>query len=271
MITSKELQYVSSWANKVPMPGEEYAAEVMKEMKDCVEIFYEKYKSKEYNLILSNSEEITFEILENNLCHLLGIDFSNLSNEYFSKYRKKVFNTTTNLSSYELLNLILEYSDKVVEKDNDPNCREKVVNYYKSRIKCEIFKKLCDFSKFNYAVADDATETVKQKHLFIPSNEPVCPYFSMTIGKKMNNEYYVASLLAQNDPINFFNKKEVAIPTQILISDEEKLVKLKATSEEKRNLLQMYKNLITQYNLPNKMNIMADYEEMLSDVYDKKI
>ena len=39
MITSKELQYVNSWTKKTPMPGVEYSAKVMEEMKTCYELF----------------------------------------------------------------------------------------------------------------------------------------------------------------------------------------------------------------------------------------
>lgn len=263
MITSKELQYVASWANKVPMPGEEYSKKVIKEIKDCVQIFIEKYKDKEYNLILSNSEEITFEILESNLCHMMGIDYTNIKGAYFDNYRKEIFNTSASLTSYELLTLILEYADKVVENDNNPKCPEKIINYYKSGIKCEIFKKLSDFSKFNFGVLNDEPG---QKHLFLPSNEPVCPYFMMGIKPNDEGKYFVFGLIAPEDPKSFFNNKEVVIPTQILVSDCEKLVKTKATAQEKINLLSMYKNIINLYNIPNNINIYSDYEELLFSI-----
>ena len=49
------------------------------------------------NFIFSNGEEITFEILSKNLCHMLGIDYSNIKSSYFDKYRKDVCNA---LNSY---------------------------------------------------------------------------------------------------------------------------------------------------------------------------
>ena len=109
MITQKELQFVELWASKIPMPGIEYSREVMNEIKKSYETYNELYKDKEYNFIFSNGEEINFEILTKNLCHMLGIDYQNIKNECFSDYRLNVLKTnSSNLSSYELLELLIE-------------------------------------------------------------------------------------------------------------------------------------------------------------------
>ena len=85
--------------------------------------------------------------------HMLGIDYQNIKNECFSDYRLNVLKTnSSNLSSYELLELLIENSEKVIEHDNNINNKLKAINYYKSGIKCQIFKKLSDFEKFNFAV-----------------------------------------------------------------------------------------------------------------------
>lgn len=42
MITNKELHYVDSWANKIPMPGVEYSIKVLNSIKDCLETWKEK-------------------------------------------------------------------------------------------------------------------------------------------------------------------------------------------------------------------------------------
>ena len=105
--------------------------------------------------------------------------------------------------------------------------------------------------------------------LFIPSNELVTPYFLMRI-KQSDEEaikgiYYVNSLVAPQNYINFFDNQEVIIPTQILISDNNNLKKINATADEKLRLLSLYKNIINQFSLPNKMNISGDYEVMLNE------
>ena len=150
----------------------------------------------------------------------------------------------------------------------------KILNYYKSQIKCNIFKKLSDFEKFNFAAInynpqDNRYDYDKQKLLFIPSNESVCPYFVM--GIKMSEyekiqKYIVNTLMALQEPKRFFENQEVIIPTQILVSDNNELRKLNATAEEKIQLLTMYKNIINTYNIPNKLNISGDYEAMLNQM-----
>ena len=250
MITSKELGYVDTWASKTPMPGIEYSKKVINDMKECYEIFKEKYQNKEYSLIFSNGEEIDFEILASNLCHMLGIDYQNIKNNYFEQYRKEVLGfESISFTSINLLEAIFEYSDKVVELDNDVSNRAKVINYYKSQIKCNIFKKLSDFEKFdfaaiNYDAKDGKFEYDKQKLLFIPSNEALCPYFMM--GIRMNNDtekYIVSTLMApkKEESKKYFYNQEVIIPTQILVSDNNCLSKNIATASDKIKLLTMYK------------------------------
>jgi len=265
MITSKELQYVDSWANKIPMPGVEYSKEVLEEIKKCYEIFKQKYQDKEYNIIFSNQEEIKMQILDKNLCHMLGIDYSNIKGPFFKGARKKLFNVNTdNFTSFDLLEMILENADKIAENDNDHTVKEKFISYYKSSIKCEIFNKLSDFDKFNFGAINDGIF----KLLFMQSNEPVCPYFMMGIKPDEDDEtrYIVSTLLAPSNPINNFKDKEVIIPTQIIVNNNEEFKKIKATPAEKIKLLTMYKNIVNMYRIPYNININGDYEAMLGDL-----
>ena len=269
MISKKELQYVDAWANKTPMPGVDYSLNVLKEIKKCYELFKEKYSGKEYSFILSNSKELDFVILERNLCHMFGINNDNLNNEYCKDFRKELFGTVDILSSYEFLIAILENMEKVASLDNDPNNNIKIINYYKSAVKCAIFNKFSDFSKFNFGMIN---ETDDQKFLFVPSNEYLTPYFLMGIVKddKFKN-YVVNTLLAPTDSKQFFDNKEVVIPTQIIISNDDILTKLVATPEEKIQLLTMYSNIKNMYDIPNMINIYGDYESMLNELSNKKV
>lgn len=276
IITSKELDYVNMWASKIPMPGEEYSRQVVEQMKECYEIYKQIYRNKEYSLIFSNGEEINFEIMKSNLCHMLGIDYQNIKGEYFDNYRGDILQLTScTFSSFDLLEAILEHADKVIELDNDPLNKAKILNYYKSQIKCIIFKKLSDFKKFDFAAINSdqkEPETIKQKLLFVPSNEAVCPYFFMGI-RIANPEveiefqkYIVNTLMApKEDQVkSFFENQEVIIPTQILVSDNEKFIKNIATADDKIRLLTMYKAIINEYGIPNKLNISGDYEALLN-------
>ena len=279
LITQKEMQYVDAWANRIPMPGLEYSRLVMEDMKKCYQKYVEKCQNKEYTFLFSNGEEINFEILSANLCHMLGIDYSNIKSDYFLDYRSSVLKMDTqNFSSFELLETILEHSEKIIELDNDPSYRIKLLNYYKSQIKCNIFNKLSNFENFdfaaiNYDPKDGKFAYENQKLLFVPSNEILFPYFMM--GIKLSNpeetniylrKYIVSTLLAPQNPKEYLDGHEVIIPTQLLISDNYDLKKLNATASEKIKLLTMYKNIVNEFRIPNKLNISADYEAMLNDI-----
>ena len=269
MLTIKELQYVDSWASKIPMPGVEYSLEVLKEMEKCYKIYLEKYRNKEYNILFSNSDEIDLVIQEKNLCHMLGVDFSNIRNDYFTDFRLEAFgNSSSVFTSFDLLELIFENMEKVAELDNDPTNKAKAINYYKSSIKCDIFKKLSDFSNFNFISVNSKNENVK--NLVIPSYEALTPYFMMGIilstNLEDNGKYVVNTLIAPTNPKEYFDGNEASIPTQMLITDNAKLSKIKATPEEKIKLLTIYSNIVNKYNITNMMNIYGDYENQLNEM-----
>ena len=74
MISKKELSYVNAWPNRTPYPGDEYAGEVLEQLKECLELFEQEYLNQVYNVSFTNNEEIEFQILDNKLCHILGVD-----------------------------------------------------------------------------------------------------------------------------------------------------------------------------------------------------
>ena len=83
MITLRELEYVNGWARKVPYPGIEYAEKTAEKLVNAYEDFNNLYKDKKYDIITSSGEQILFEILDKNLCHMLGVDYKNLTDSYF--------------------------------------------------------------------------------------------------------------------------------------------------------------------------------------------
>lgn len=279
MITNKELGYVSSWANRAPYPGIDYANSVSKRLKEAFNIYNELYSGKEYDIVLSNGEEVLFEILSINLCHMLGIDYKNLSGEYFESFRKKVLPEYTG-GSYNLLKSIIDNIDSVLQYDYESG--GKILNYYRIMIKCAIFDKMSDFSKFNFGVINfDKNKYVESsgnnyngksnKLLYVQSNEVVAPYFFMGIlpSSSVENDdigltkYAVETLIAPSNIKDFFNGQEVTIPTQILVNTDTSMNKFEATPEEKIALLNQYKSIINAYGLKNNINIQSDYESML--------
>ena len=278
MISSKELKYVDSWARNIPMPGYEYSMDVLKEIERCYNLFQEKYKDKEYSMIFSNSDEIELEILSKNLCHLLGIDYKNIRDPYFDYYREKVFGTSTSdFTSYDLVEMILKNMEKVAQMDNDNSNKAKAINYYKSAIKCSIFNTLSNFEKFNFAAINYVGDKPdinydEQKCFFVPSNEALVPYFMMIIRKdnsESSGKYVPTSLLAPVNPIEYFDDQEVIIPTQILVNNNDNLSKIAATPEEKIQLITMYESIIHRYGISNRLNIYGDYLATLNDSKNK--
>lgn len=280
MITARELNFVSSWVSRIPYPGIDYSEKAAEKLINAFSEFNEFYSNKEYDIILSNGEQILFQILNMNLCHMLGIDYKNLTSEYFEDFREKILkiNPYTNIRSYELLKVIIDNIEEILKYDYDNG--GKVLNYYRIMIKCSIFEKLSDFSRFNFGVINfnkDKYNEINgtnfsgksQKLLYVQSNETVAPYFMMGIlpteesNEQNQQKYAVETLIAPTNVSNFFNNQEVVIPTQILITTEEKMDKIEATPNEKIALLNQYKSIINQYKLPNRLNIYGDYESML--------
>ena len=279
MITSKELRYVNLWANKVPMPGIDYSIKVLKEIEMCYKLYNDKCRDKEYSIIFSNSDEVDFEIKNKNLCHLLGIDYKNIKGSYFDDYRREAFDGQSDMSSFELIELIIDNMDAVALLDNDKNNKAKAINYYKASIKCAIFNKLCNFDKINFGAINfngDKTgfDYNKQKILFIPSNEAIVPYFMMIIREDAadyDGKYIAASLIAPENPLYYFKNQEVIIPTQILVSDNSNLSKVVAAPEDKIRLLTMYSDIINKYRIQNNINIYGDYLSILNELSNSKV
>lgn len=289
MITKKELGYVTSWATKVPYPGMDYATKTMELLNTAFENYNKYYNDKTYDIILSNAEQLEFEILSKNLCHMLGVDYKNLSCDYFRSFREDVLGVYSNIRSYDLLKSIIDHINDVLKYDYDNG--GKALNYYRIMIKCAIFDKLSDFSRFNFGVINFNKDLYEEKasskyngntekFLYIQSNEAASPYFMMGIlredinlpeeEKTEESKYIVETLMAPTNIDIFFDGQEVVIPTQILVTTPDKMEKMEATPEEKIALLNQYRSIIHEYNIPNKLNIYGDYESMLTENSKKR-
>jgi len=281
MITTRELNYVSSWATRVPYPGMEYAEMATDKLFEAVNNYEKFYANKEYDIILSNGEQISFEILNKNLCHMLGIDYKNLTSDYFESFREEKLGITGPIKSFDLLKILLEKAEEILKYDYDNG--GKILNYYRIMVKCAIFEKLSDFSRFNFGVINFDKDIYlassgsnylgnSNKILYVQSNEAAAPYFMMGIlpdnqkgiVESINAKYAVETLIAPTNDRDFFANQEVVIPTQILINTEDSMSKVEATADEKLALLNQYKSIIKNYGLRNNLNIYGDYESMLA-------
>lgn len=288
MISKKELGYVNLWSNRVPYPGREYCEQAMDKLEQGLLLYEAKYANIKYNITFSNQNEIEFEIKQKNINHMLGIDYKNLTSDYFKNFRSDILSCDPeiSISSYDLLKLIIDNKNKVL--DYDENNSSKAINYYKISIKADIFSKLADLSKFNYGCINfdknkflkinpqDKFSSNSTIFLYTESDETVSPYFLMGLKKDElviktletdeeeiddveDNNYIVETLIAPEHVYKFFDQQQVVIPTQILTDINGKLNKIVATSEEKIKLLKEYKYIISQYNLPNMLDIYGDY------------
>lgn len=301
MITRKELEYVGQWARRVPYPGDTYAEETMEKLKIAEKLFKTIYDNNTYNITFSNNDEIELEIQARNLAHILGIDFKNLSNEYVKPYITKLLDLEPQdaINSYTILQRIIENSDKVINFDKSQD-NIKIMNYYKTSVKCDIFQKLGNLTSFNYGCINfDRNEFEKNvsinfrpnstKYLYIASDEPIVPYFLIGIlphtpitfeETSEKNEYdfteyerrtyVIETSIAPENIKPFFQNQEVIIPTQILKDSNKNLEKITPTPAQKKALLKEYRSIISTYNITNRINIYSDYLSLLSQE-EKKI
>ena len=147
MISNKELQFINTRAEKTPYPGREYSEETMFILKEAFEVYKKNYENKKYNIIFSNAEEINFEILPKNICHMLGIQSKDLLSDFYTDFRQKILGIDR-ATSYDLINLIIENAVKIMNYEETGNGQ--ILNHYRIRVKCAIFDKMLDLSKFNF-------------------------------------------------------------------------------------------------------------------------
>lgn len=292
MISKRELEYVSSWARHVPYPGYEYSKETLLRLKDALIKYNEIYNGTQYNISFSNSEEITLEILPSNIAHMLGISHKEIMGEYKVPFRKEALGMDENekITSYALLNRIIDSMDDVLKYEE--KFGNKNLNFYKLRVKCEIFEKLANMMDFNFGCINlnpnlynsiniKNLSIKSEKILFTQSNEPVSPYFMIGIkpdepiltdekietietGDSLESKYIVETLFAPNKPENYFKEQEVVIPTQILFDKNDILTKTNATPDQKRKIMSMYREIVSIYGFNNRLNIYGDYMDLLS-------
>lgn len=278
MVSKKELEYVDQYARNVPFPGVSYARAAVELMVNAYETYKLNYQGKSYNFIFSDGEEISFQILDKNLAHLFGIDYQNL----ISDPMKATIERTIGINDYlrggacEFLKRIIDNADDVIKNDSDPR-NYRMLNYYRILIKCSAFSKLSTFEKFNFGCLRFNKEIYENligkeftpksnMFFFTPSNEVVTPHFMMGIKKdSYSNSYIPETIFAPSDFFKMIENQTFVLPIQVLINDNCDLKKITAGSEEKLELLNLYKSLIGMYRTNTFIEIYSDYENVLRD------
>lgn len=228
------------------------------------------------SIIFSDSTELSFEILESNICHMFGIDYRNLlsesetGNKYYESFLREVLkfdDVNDKITSYKFAEAIVNNYEEVARYDEESEYM--AINYYKSRVKCAIFERMNEFENFNFGklLTDDNSLI-----LYTPSNEAVCPYFFVRLIKNNNgDDYCISSLMApERNFISSYFAYPASIPTQMIIDDNKNLHKIVATSKEKINMLNLYKSIIMHTNNYDNMDISGDYLATLAELDSKQ-
>ena len=276
MITNTELKYVGLNPREVPFPDMDYARNAIDKLKTAYSIYKEKYYKKHYDIILSNGEEIEFKIGPSNLCHLLGIDYPNILNDYMSVTRDIIldFGLYDTFNSYELLKRIIEKEEDVI--NNDSACQNtRILNYYKVLVKCSAFEKLSNFISFNFGCINFDKITFEEiigkdfkpnstKFFFVPTDDTLVPYILFGLVYNENSSCYAPeTIFITPDFYKLFINQELLLPVDIVVHDNVDLYKLTATSSDKLYLLRMYKSILEYYQTNSFINIYNDYETVL--------
>jgi len=286
MISSKELQFVSNYANQVPYPGDNYRNLAIDELKKAYDLYQQYYLGKEFCITMSDLQELNFEILPKNLTHMLGVD-SNLRKNLIIKKEILRISEYEQITTYDFLNSILENLDKLIKLDKDNN--NAFLNYFRIKVKCSIFNKLSNFSEFNFGCINFDRNLYKYvngeeffsnatKLLFINSDEETCPYYIVGLkpdAVKYQNEedeedkidnkknLIVETLLAESNPKKIFALQKTTLPVSILVVDKNNYTEVKATDEEMLQLRNLYAKDIKEYG--SILDIGATYFANLSE------
>ena len=70
---------------------------------------------------------------------------------------------------------------------------------------------------------------------------------------------------------DFFKDQEVVIPTQIITTTSDQMIKKEADPNEKLALINQYNAIVSELSIPNKLNIFGDYQAMLVEDSKKRI
>ena len=175
-------------AKQSPISRVEYAQNALLNLIADLNTYKKYYIDTKFNISFSNNEEIVFEIMQKNLCHILGVDFKNLMTDYWKNVRQDILQIkdSTCITSFYFLEKFLENYDRVLEFDEHTD-RNKILNYYKVSIKSQIFQKFGNLLTSNFGCINFNNETYEanaqkrspgvDKFFYFNSDEIVSPFF----------------------------------------------------------------------------------------------
>ena len=256
----EDTRYIDSWAKKVPYPGIEYCSTVLDKLEEC----YNLFRTKKYTIELSDDEKINLYIWSKNMCHLLGIDFKNISKENFDSYRKYILGLKEKYDSIDLVRGIIENKDKVLSYDEERN-RSYALNFYRIDATCEAYKNLSNLTKFDFGCITPRTknsglngkfQTEPYKFLYKKSDSEAFSHYILAMKKYNNkeNDYFADTYLAYGKTKPFFDGQDITVP--YLVQTDSNIYT--ASREQIIKLLKEYKDVVDEYNIKARMKISKE-------------
>ncbi len=286
MFLNREMSYVNVKAgSNIPYPGKTYGKEALEELKNALYLYEQYYKGKIYDISFSNGENVEFEINTANVAHVLGVQYRYLLENEFVSNLVKEFTPEGNYNSYNLLNLMVENPDEVIDLDNE---MRNVINFYRLRIRAEIFSKFSNFSEFNFGcITYDSVKAeelgyptyMKSNHfLYVASADPSYPYYMMGINHSEGDNNYVETMFANEFPEKMFEGQSISTPTIISTTTSSNYDKKFATAEQKLRLstdtLKIAEKYGANYDFKNdylETLLTLTREEERKKIYRKKL
>ena len=260
MIKKEDAIHMNKKASHAPFPGSSFAYDAINQLSYALALYSKKYENKKYNLILSNGEEIIFEIKKNHLAHILGVDLKTI---FSDKNMKQEFcklleiGENDKLSSFEILSKMVENADLLIE--HDETNKNRFFNYYRMMVKSMLFNGLPPLEKFDYGIVNFDREKFlrtfsrrfsprAKKYLMFPTDDEEIEFCFLGFTKENKSDVLVPEVFLT--PINFRNflySQELLLPEELIVDGQKRSEVLVPTKTEKIQLLNLYKSIIEMY------------------------
>lgn len=260
MIKKEDVVHINKKASQAPFAGSSFAYDAINQLSYALFLFRKKYENKKYNLILSNGEEIVFEIKNKDLARLLGVDLKTIFSDKNMKhefYELLGIKENDKISSFEVLSKIVENADLLIEHDEKNENR--FLNYYRMMAKSILFNGLPPFEKFDYGIVNFDKERFQRifnrrfgprakKYLMFPTDEEEIQFCFLGLAKDNETNVLVPEVFLT--PTNFQNylfSQELLLPEELIVDDKKRCDVILPTKTEKIQLLNLYKSIIEMY------------------------
>ena len=265
------------------IPDQKFIDSTIKRIESTMELFQKEYKDKRFELTFSNGEVVKFQINQDQLPHMLGINLKKLRKT--SLYKRS---SDESFDSYDYLNKIVN-NPKALQTLNEHRSGT-IINYYSVKQRClsiENFYKLkefsfvgVDFDKRKILNKKDQTLINSNKLLLFKSDINEISCYLMGLGyDSYAKENYVETIfpLYKDEPIAYYNPKrfienqKILLPTKLeteyLYDDYNCVVKTIDECQSKEEVIHYLSNLKKKLNVENCEIDDTEYASIDSQAY----